>query len=103
MKPQGADPDAVAASLGRARFARWAVVSTIVAIAMFAALPFGIVSGQYRWILGGSIFLVLAPFATYLAFCFWWYAICGRRFIPPRWVGRFGRWLDATLNKNVRL
>jgi len=97
------DPDAAAAAFGRARFARWALGSTVVALAMFAVLPFGLFTGQYRMILGGSVLLLLAPLVAYLAFCSWWYVFRGSRFIPPHWLRRFGRRLDAVSNKNLRL
>jgi hypothetical protein len=97
------DPDAAAAAFGRARFVRWALGSTVFALAMFTVLPFGLLTGQYKTILAGIVLLLLAPFVAYLAFCSWWYAFRGSRFIPPHWLRRFGRRLDVALNKNVRI
>jgi hypothetical protein len=97
------DPGATAAAFGRARFARWALGSTVVALAMFAVLPVGLLAGRYETILAGFVLLLLAPFVAYLAFCSWWYAFRGSRFIPPHWLRRFGRRLDVAMNKNVRM
>src|ERR1035437_8510807 len=97
------DPDAAAAAFGRARFARWALGSTVVAIVMFVLPLFGLLTGRYALAAISAFLFLLAPFVAYFAFCFWWYAFRGSRFIPPHWLRHFGRRLDAALNKNVRM